>query len=332
MDGLKYSVDSRNRLAIKSKQKKLVADGRFSVDSRNRLVYWLNEPPAWRKKYELPPKISFQGNWRLNKNYDLELDLDKPDGKLSLKGEIISTDRDALVFKIASYDKNGQAHIQILTLSGSWQADAYNRLSFTIKKSPSPDTLTLGGAWQVNQNQQIVYTYKKTGLKTKTKSLRELKFEGFWNIDSANKLVYILEHSAESRFDFRAQLESPNLYPKEGVIKYRIGIGLKGLPPKGAVPKIIALYGAWKFSRKFGLNFEMDYGRGKINSIEFGANVNLSKKDAVVFSLTDKRGEPLGVNVNFSHRFLKKLDAEALIRLKKFGKEGMAEGSLRIPF
>ncbi|MCM8781709.1 MAG: hypothetical protein NC828_01440, partial [Candidatus Omnitrophica bacterium] len=208
-----------------------------------------------------------------------------------------------------------------------------------VKKSPEPDTLTLCGAWQVNQNQQIVYTYQKADLKTKTKSLKEIKFEGFWGIDGANKLVYILERSTDSRFCFRVQLESPNLYPKEGVIKYRLGVGIKGVTPiglsagrQGTVPKIICLYGTWKFSRKFGLNFQMDYGQNKIHSIEFGANINFSNKNAVIFSLTNKKDEPLGINVVFSHRFLKKLDADSFLRLKRLKQESAIEAGVRIPF
>lgn len=336
----RYIVDNSNRLIIKRNRKNLLTDGNFATDNNNRLIYWLNAPLAWRRQYNLPSKITFQGHWWLNPNYDLELILDESKGqfrgnRLVLKGEIISTDRDALAFEIKSYNKEGLLHLQIIRLSGFWQADEYNRLSFIVNKKDSPnDIITLEGIWQINQNQQITYTFEKTDFITKIKTLHTLTFEGFWQIDSANRLTYILSHSFDSRFDFRIQIESPNLYPKEGVIKYRLGIGLKGLifKKRTAPSKIISLYGSWKFSRKAGLQFQIDYGQGKIHSIEFGTNVHLTKKDEVVFSLINKRNEPLGMNLIFTHRFLKKLDAEAFLRFKKFSKESSIEAGVKIPF
>jgi len=328
---VKFDLDTDNRLVIKQRNRRLVADGRFKADKENRLIYLLNEPPAWRRKYLLPTKIVFKGHWRLNPNYDLELSLDEyKDNHLVLKGEIISTDNDTLVFEIKSYDKAGQNHIQILKLEGLWKADEYSRINFVVKKKASPDTLVLGASWQVNQNQQITYTYEKTDLKRKTKSIQTLLFEGFWRIDESNRLTYILSRSSDSRFDFRAQLESPSIYPQEGQIKYRLGVGLRD--DKKLKAKSIALYGAWKFNRKAGLNFEIDYGEGKIQSIEFGANINLSKKGEVTFSLTNKRKEPLGMQVAFTHRFLEKLDAEAFVRLKKLQQENRIEAGVKIPF
>jgi len=98
-----------------------------------------------------------------------------------------------LVFEVKSTDREGQTHIQLLKLSGSWQADEFNRLSFLVKRKIQPDILTLGGIWQLNKNQQIIYTYEKTDLKTKTKYARTLTFLGFWQIDSTKRLTYILE-------------------------------------------------------------------------------------------------------------------------------------------
>lgn len=334
----RYTIDNYNRLIIRDKQKTLVTNGRFGMDKNNQLIYWLNESKHWHRLYALPPRISFQGNWQLNSNYDLELILNDTENQfkgdsLVLKGKIISIDRDTLAFELKSLDRYGQTHIQLLKLGGFWQADKYNRLSFLVKKRTLPDILTLEGIWQLNQNQQIIYNYEKTNLKTKAKYSQTLIFTGFWQINSLNKLTYILEHSQKSRFNFRVQLESPNIYPKEGVIKYRIGIGLKGLiPNKGTVPKIVTLYGTWSFSRKAGLCFEMDYGRGKFKKIEFGIQIYLTKKDAVTFSITNNRKESLGMRITFTHKFLEKYAAETFLRLKALEKEKAIETGLRIPF
>jgi hypothetical protein len=285
----------------------------------------------------LPDKVVFAGNWKLNSNYDLELNLEKTknqycDERLIIRGEIISTDKDTMVFETISQDKQGESHIQLLKFTGCWQADEYNQITFSIKKQILPDILTLKGTWQLNNNQQIIYTYEKASLIRKTAVSKVLTFEGFWQINKANRLTYILTNSSQSYFDFRVQIESPNLYPKEGAIKYRIGIGLKN--DKSLQMKVICFYGSWKFSRQAGLFFSMDYGDEKIRDIEFGADISLNKKDDIVFSLTNNKKEPLGLNVAFNHAFIKKDNAEAFLRIKDIlGKrQASFEAGIRIPF
>lgn len=157
------------------------AQGRFWLDEGNSLVYLLNEPAAWRKIYNLPSKIRFVGNWKLDLNHDLELELTETKNqikgdRLTLKGEIISNDADTLAFEIASLDKRGQSHIQLLRFSGSWQADEFNRIIFIVKKDPAADTLTLESVWQLNNNQQVTYTYEKNSAKEKDQNIPDFDF------------------------------------------------------------------------------------------------------------------------------------------------------------
>jgi len=329
----RYSVNKDNQLLIKpsGRNKPLLAQGSFTSDRNNRLIYWLNEPAPWRKLHNIPPKIAFKGSWRLNKDHDLELVLDKNTSQfaeevLAIKGNIIGYDRDVLAFEVKSYDRQGLLHIRILKLSVTCFADERNRLSFIVKKQPG--ILTLQGDWRLNKNQQIVYTYERQDLKTKKKISNTLTFEGFWQINSENKLTYILKHSVDSRFDFRAQIESPSLYPQKGLIKYRLGFGLREKKRK----KVISLYGAWKFSRALGLIFQVDYGNGEIRDIEFAADVAFNKKNEILFGLKSRKGEPLGINVVFTHKFLKSLDAQAFLRLKAVGEERGIDIGIRIPF
>jgi len=335
----KYSLNSKNQLLIKPPRQKIPvsAAGRFSVDKNNQLVYRLNEPSTWRRLYNLPAKINFKGNWKLNSNYDLELNLQKSknqykDERLVFKGEVISADRDTLVFEVTSRDSRSQSHIQLLKLNGSWQADEFNRIVFAVKKKASPDIVTFEGAWQVNKNQQVTYTYEKAELKRKTRISRVLTFEGFWEINNSNRLSYILSHSEKSRFDFCVQIGSPNLYPADGAIKYLIGIGIK--EDKTPRIKVICLYGKWKLGRKAGIVFSMEYGKGECRDIEFGASVYLNKKDEFVFSLADKKGEPFGLNIIFNHKFLQKLDAQAFLKFKDIldNDEAAVEAGVNIPF
>lgn len=310
-------------------KKPLPVNGRFSVDRNNRLAYWLNEPASWGKRYDMPPKVAFTGRWGLNKNYDLELHLLRRENqfegdRLTLRGDLLSVDNDSLVFELKSYDRRGLLHIQLLKLSGFWQANAYNRIGFMVQRASATDALILGASWQVNKNQQISCAYKKTDLKTKTRTVRALTFEGFWQIGGAKRLTYILSHGERSHFDFRCQIETPNLYPQKNVIKYRLGTGVSA--------KAVSLYGAWKFDRNLGLVFQMDYGRGKRRRMEFGANARVNEKDEIVFSLVNKTNEPLGATVTYTFHFLNKTDAALFLRLKKAQKEARVEAGLRFPF
>ncbi|MBU2035082.1 MAG: hypothetical protein KKA59_04830 [Candidatus Omnitrophica bacterium] len=296
----------------------------YLVDELNRLIV-----------KERGKRTVLEGNWELTPGNELMLNIieDKnQDGSntLILKGKIIAVDGNSAAFEVKSVDKNGQSHFQILKLSGIWQADEFNRLTFLVNKKGEPDTLVLEGAWQINNNQQITHTFEKVDLKRRSISLNTLTFDGFWCITDRDRISYIFSKGSKSRFDFKAQVESSDLHPKQGVIKYRLGIGLReGNKDR---QKIVSLYGAWKFSRDLGLEFLMDYGQGRIKAIEFSNEVNLSRKDRITLSLTNREKEPLGMNLIFTHRFLKKLDAEAYLKLKANYKGSGIEAGVKIPF
>jgi hypothetical protein len=55
-------------------------------------------------------------------------------------------------------------------------------------------------------------------------------------------------------------------------------------------------------------------------------------KDNLTFSLANSRKEPLGLTITFSHRFLKKLDARAFLRLQARPGVSKVETGLSIPF
>lgn len=332
-----YFVDKNNLLVIKRKKEWLSPQGYFSLDSENRLVYWLNEPASWRTKYQLPDKIVFSGLWKINSNYDLELELEQKEQafrkeRLTLKGKILSCQKEHIAFEIQTINHDGSDSFYLLKLSGRWQADEYNRITFLITKKGQPDTLTFQGSWQLNENQQITYVYEKTDLKTKSKVLHSLVLSGYWQITSVDRLAYILSSGANSRFGFKVQIESPNIRPKEGSIKYRLGIGIR--QPKREKAKIITLYGTWRFSRYAGFIFEMSHRDGKIYRLEFGAEVSFDRNNQVTFKLTSKNREPLGLSLTFTHKLLKELDGggELFLRLKRYREESGVDVGIRIPW
>jgi len=250
----------------------------------------------------------------------------------TLRKRFIAAESDTLVIEtIQTAEEQGLSpqgtvpvsRLRVLKLKGAWRANDYNELCFavTLRQGP-PETYTFKGSWKLNDNQQIEYT-SEDGRDT-------LTFKGYWDIFSANRLVYLLEGSSTSRFEFKVQLESPELYPKKGEIRFRIGAGIRQ-SRRSAPGRIIILYGEWKFGRNLGLTFQMDYGQGRVRAIEFGAQVTFGR-GKVILALQNKLGEPLGLTLTIAHKFLEHLDAQAFIRLKSRQKEQAIEAGITIPF
>ncbi|MDO8489387.1 MAG: hypothetical protein Q7S42_04685 [Candidatus Omnitrophota bacterium] len=338
----KYSVSTDNLLVITiSGQKPLKPKGNFQINQDNQLEFWLNEPQNWRRIYSLPGKIVFEGNWNLNSNHDLELTLNKTGNqseasRLTLKGQIISAQDNVLAFEIITHTEGGGSRrepspstFSILKLAGIWQVDEVNRLGFQVSKKVTPDTLIFKATWLVNKNQQIEYIYEKINLATKSKTNQSLTFEGYWKIDSAHRLVYVLSRNSDSQLAFRVYLDNPNIYPQQNAIKYRLGIGFS--QSKSSNYKIVTLYGQWKFNRNLGLIFSMDYGEGKVQEVEFGAEVTF-EHNKLNFSLKNTEGRPLGVTLTYTYKMFNSFQPQAFIRLKSYQKQLGIEAGLSVPF
>jgi len=244
--------------------------------------------------------------------------------KDTVRRRFILVESDGLVIETIRTDsKTHRQRLRVLKLKGTWRANDYNELCFEVTghKGP-PETFTFKGSWKLNDNQQIEYTFED-GRDT-------LTFTGYWQISSVNHLVYALEGSTTSRFEFNVQLESPSLIPKTGEIRYRIGMGVRqSRLAKHAT--LVTLYGQWKFSRNLGLIFQMDYGQGMVRDIEFGATVTFSR-NKLTFALNNEFGKPLGITLTMTHKFLESFDVEAFITLKSRQNEYGIETGITIPF
>jgi len=244
--------------------------------------------------------------------------------KDTFRKRFIAAESDTLVIEtIQTLSKTKRQKLRLLKLKGTWRANEYNELVFeAAARRGSPEKYTFKGTWKINKNQQIEYNCGE--------GPDVLTFKGHWDISSANKLVYMLEGSSTSRFEFKVQLESSTLYPKKGEIRYRIGIGIRKSRLSGP-GQIIILYGEWKLGRNLGVSFQMDYGQGRVREIEFGAAVTFGR-NKVTFALNNEFGEPLGMTLTVTHKFLKLSDAKAFVRLKSRQKEQAVEAGITIPF
>lgn len=312
---LNYSINKNNQLGIQtfSKEELRLIKGEFHVDRNNSLIYIVNQRSIWQKQHRIPNRIKFKGSWRLNTNHDLVLDLEKTQkiakSKLVFKGVILDCRKDYLMFKLKSKQSPNNTKISLFQLKGKWSQDKFNRLTFQLTKKKTPDILTFKNAWQLNKHQQIVYKYRRL----KTKQNHTIIFKGFWMISSKKQLHYMLEDSNEACFSFKVHLQSPTVYPTKGKIKYRIGIGLG----KKRKERIIVFYGLWKFSRRVGVLFETACGLRSIKKMRFAAKVYLDKKNSVIFTLEDNKGEPLGIKLIYGRNLLPSKEFEYFLKLKQ---------------
>lgn len=331
MAKLRYAVDDINRLLIKKNGQQYPVEGEFKIE-RNNLIFEPDRKSPLTKDLDLPKRIKFQGNWHLNENRDLKLSLIENDyqnkeDELEIRGKVISCETDAVVFETKCKKTATSDKFSLLRLGGKWQADESNELNFLVTKDIEEDILRFRGAWGVNQNQEIIYTYEKQDLIRKTRTQELITFKGFWQINARDRITYILDLKNKSFFEFKVQIERPDIKGESEEIKYRIGIGVRDLKQE----RVFLLFGKWRVRQKRTISFELDYGERGIRAIAFGASVVLNKNNEFVFELKNRRGEDLGIRVTFNRNFFKG-NAALFARLSKLEDDRRLEVGIRIPW
>ncbi|MEI6631287.1 MAG: hypothetical protein WCL25_01575 [bacterium] len=299
---IRYEVDPHNRLiAARSKKESAlnkyreILEGRFSIDKHNSLIYHLKRS----SDFSLPQQIKFQGRWSLNNQHDLVLTLDKWNNqcqgdKLVISCNIISVKADELVFSAMTRDTKGEGHFYLLKLTGSWQADVYNRLSFSIEKEMGPtQRLTLECAWEVDRSNKLVYNYTKQGLKRKDKLSQSITFQGYWDIIDKHRISYIISRELDSLFDFQASFEKP----LKNSLQYQIGIGINNKK------RTLKIFGSWKANKKLGVCFEAKQEGKKIQNILLSTSYAIDDKHSLLVGLRNRSNKDLGIEVRLSRKF-----------------------------
>ncbi len=287
-----YSTGEGNRLFTGRGGALLPAPaGRFSVKD-NRLSYVLDRGG----------RIDFRGEWSLNDKNDLVLsvkDQGGDSGRIVLRGRIISARSGALGFEASGVNESGMVEWRVFELHGQWHADKSGRLAFKVRgNAGSRGRLVFQASWEINDDQQIVYKYTRERLKrTGTRETVSVVFSGRWRIVSGRKIEYALSGSSREGFSFKAHLQTPNLYPAAGKIKYRIGAGVSRR-------REITLYGQWKFGRNFNLAFEMEYGPGNTEKMCFDAGFKSARGGSLSFGLRTKEGGFSGISISCSREFM----------------------------
>lgn len=183
------------------------------------------------------------------------------------------------------------------------------------KESGLYDVLTFNGAWQINKSNKLIYRYESARLATKSSRVHTLEFDGCWDIKDRYRISYSLGAGTDSSFDFNTSVG----ILKENYIEYEVGIGLKGYARP--VERAITLFGRWFLKKDVGVVFRLRYSDKRTREIVFGADFKITGKDTV--SLRLKAGEDdkdIGAEVELSRRIFKG-DGEAFLRALVSGRE-----------
>jgi len=320
MHKLRFETDPHNRLVVSKTGRKSeltgfrqVLDGEFKVGKHNTLSYHVKMPLDEEALFGR--QIKLRGKWGLNANHDLLFTLDSWQrqvlgDELTLRCQLIDAQANSLIASVSTRSYNGNTSIYMLNLEGSWQADEQNRLTFHLKSaSADPDILTFEGAWEVGKNYELLYSYQKEGLQSGRRITHTLAFKGHWDIPDKARLAYVLSASTGSQFEFKT---SVGVF-KDKYIKYEVGIGASR-GRQTAFKRTIALFGSWKMTPSSGLVFEVEQNGRVVNSIALAAQVKLSDKDTIIFTLKDNLNRTLGAKLEVS-RDIVQGDGQAFLRL-----------------
>ena len=325
---LRYSLDALNRLIVEPADAltpRQVLAGRLTTDRTNRLVYEVEMRAAATLR-----RLVLDGAWTLTPDHELELALHETEDRqrrtLHLKGALIQAEAHALAVALDETPHGAERSARRVTLSGRWQADAQNRLSFLVRRADGDeDRLTLQGAWEVGPHHELLYRYRRPGGGLDNE--RTLIFQGAWDITGADRLVYRVAGSNDSVFEFRASLRSPSVIAQEGRIVYEVGVAIgQGRTER----RRIALFGAWKLNRDLSVSFEIPYADGRAQAIRFEGAYTLSGRDRVAVALRAGGRENLGLSVTFTRRFVR--DANLFLRLQKTAEETSAIAGVQVRF
>ena len=335
---VRYAFDELNRLVVGDRRPTAervhpsrVVEGTVATDPGNRLLY-LVESPATADSRPVPHRYRLDGAWALTRDHELSLTLhegaDANRQTLYLKGALAEAKARALTFALWRQGLDGRRTAQRLSLTGRWQADRTNRLTFRVEKADgSEDRLTFDGAWSVGAHHELLYRYPLRTDPAHAGSPHTLRFSGVWEIRRANRLVYQVEGSPESAFDFRASLQRPSLNAREGRLVYQVGIGLSRGPAR---TQRVTLFGTWKLNRDLSVSFEVPYAGGRAHAIRFEGTYALSSRDRIAMARQGQRKEPLGLTVTFTRDLAP--DAGVFLRLHRDDRERSAIGGVQVRF
>ena len=269
------------------------------------------------------------GEWSLDDRHRLSYRSADGSEQFDYETSLVAAEPGALIVSLTQKQQNGKILAQLARLEGKWQANRFNQIVFSVtRQSGKTDTLIFSGAWKLGENHEIIYSYRIAEQKRKTTRVETLTFRGRWDLTEKNALVYLMEGGSDSRFRFRAALQTQSILAKKGEIRYQIGVSGEGKKEK---LRTLVFFGKWKLSTRLELVFEMECGGGQKQELRFGAEYALTEDLSVAAKLIDRRGAALGAEVILHQTFLQG-NGQAFVRLRKVISESAVEAGVKLLF
>ena len=266
------------------------------------------------------------GRWRLSANQELEFRRSGRQEQLLLRARLIAAEPDALVVQVTERFTDGGFSSRLVRLSGRWEADDRNRLLFAAQREyGAADRITLEGGWELADDQQLIYRFSRGTRRGKPVDSTLLRFQGYWEIQPDLRLAYVLDRDSDSVFRFRSALQSPLVLPKQGALRFQIGVEGR----RGPRTNTVTLFGKWRVSRDFGLEFEAERPGSSNRLIRFGASYRIGARGEIVADLVAPNGRPTGMEVVVT-RLLLRSQAETFLALRRTAEEASVQAGVRL--
>ena len=267
-----------------------------------------------------------EGVWEMGAGGEIRYRRRGSDEEVALTADLLSVDPNSLTFRLREDRQQEDVRSRQMSLRGRWKADDGNRLTFLVEREEGPqEVLTLEGGWEVGPKNEILYRFERTDLKRGSRSLQEIRFEGYWELGKERGLAYVLDADTGSAFRFRGAFQTASIRQKSGALRYQIGLEAEG---KRRL-QTVTLFGKWKLSRDLSLEFEVPYSGGFRRAISFGATYSWDGRTAVSARLTTPGGGPLGLELTLHREFLRG-QGEAFVRLRRSLEGTAAEAGVRV--
>ena len=264
------------------------------------------------------------GKWELDKKHQISYRIKGKKETIQFKTQIIDVQPTGLTVLLSRTQGDKGKDSRVIQFKGFWKLDPKNRIQFDLKRSKgSSNTLHFKNKWTINKHHEITYSYQEDQLKTKTNKTKTLIFRGHWDILKKNRITYYIKGSSQSQLIVRGTFQTKSIRAKKGEIRYQFGIELN----KKIKTQTLTFFGKWRYSRKFGLQFEIKYRDGKKHSIILSGQYQWINKNKINIRLMNKDGQGLGIEFELTRQFLNK-EGNAFIRYFKSNEETLIEGGL----
>lgn len=324
-----YTLDSDGRLVAARRGARQAGlepvqtvAGSVTTDAQNRLAYDIEQP----LQAGTPSRVVFDGAWRLTPEHRLVFAARRRGGAQPGAAVSATLTRAGARTLTAAIERRGQAPAE-LTLTGAWQVDAQNRLTFLVDRGGRAERLTLRGAWRVGPDHELAYEYRHALEGRRGHSVRMLRFDGAWSLGRAGRLRYALEGSDDAALELRGSFEPGPVDAVDGRLAFRLGAAVsRTRSDQGR----LVLSGGWKIGRDRSVSFDIPAAGGRRGTLRFAASASGGSGQTFDVELAAPQGARLRIAVRFSRRLFR--DTRLFLQASRDGRESAVLGGVQLDF